>query len=500
MKRIFCLLLALLLICGGLAACKKDKGNDPVATAPENQQGEEDDNEYDKNGYLKDDLPNDVNYQGETVRVLGWTNTYGEYDIEVTDVKTEVESALYTRNVNVESRFGVSLRFETISGDYDTQDEFAATVKNSVFAENEMYDLIAAYSMCATVLARDGYLSDLTNLPYLNFEMPWWPSTLLENARIGDSLYYASGDISLAYLGSMFFLVVNNEMLAKYEISDVPSDDVLAGTWTMERMLEYTSGVYDDLNRNQMKDGADEFGLVIQSNVFLDGFIASCNLNFINISEDGVFSAGSDMTNISKGDDIINTLRTAFYSTDEALLDAGTDAVNAFIEGRALFISSHPQRLIATGGLEYAYGILPFPKYNTQQTQYYTNIGYTFSSYGILTQLQDKNRAALVMEALASEGYRNTTHTYYEENLKYRYASDDDVNVQMYDLIRSNPYFDPVRFLFKLLNDNGTNPAGIFRSNISNDSGTWSSKIGGILTNFNSYLEGLSSSFGELQS
>lgn len=495
MKRIIALLLALVFICAGLVSCNTtpdtpDAGDtttvdDDTTTAPVGDTPDEPKEEYDHKGYLKDNLPKDINLNEKPIRILGWSNPYAEYEIEsMSAANNNVESALYDRNLAVETRFNVVLDYNIIKGDYDHYGTYVNTVRTSALS-NEPYDMIAMYSMCGILLAQEGLLNDLNNLDYLDFDKPWWPKTLISTASIGSKLFYASGDISLAYLNSMMFLICNNDIMEQKKSDISPIDDVLDGTWTLSKMINYTENVYEDIHRNQEKDSLDQFGLAVQSGVFLDAFIASTNLNFININENGEFSAGADIVDESKGEEIINMLRAAFHETDDCIID--DNVADALKEGRALFMTCNAYRLV-TDKPTYSYAILPLPKYNAQQENYYTNIGFTYSLYAVPTQTSTPDDSALIMEALASEGYRNTTYAYYEVNLKCKFTSNDERNLKMFDIIKNYTYFDASRIMWDMLQNMGLNPVGFFRTNVQNDSGTWSSKIGGIRYSLNTYL------------
>ena len=116
-KRIMTLMLAILMLttivaCGGKT--------DPVATTEAAQGGAEatteattvatEDNNLDANGYWKDDLPEDLNYNGDVVSVLNWKAEENEFEItEQTGIL--VDDAIYNRNMTIEERLGVDLTF-----------------------------------------------------------------------------------------------------------------------------------------------------------------------------------------------------------------------------------------------------------------------------------------------------------------------------------------------------------------------------------------------------
>ena len=79
---------------------------------------------YDKDGYLKSDLPEDLNFGGETVTVLYWE------DVEHVEFESEeitgdiVKDAIYTRNIHVEEKLGVTLGFMHTKGNGSNISQF----------------------------------------------------------------------------------------------------------------------------------------------------------------------------------------------------------------------------------------------------------------------------------------------------------------------------------------------------------------------------------------
>ena len=74
MTRILSLLLCLVMVVGALASCKKQEEEGEtsatVATVPDGETQWE----TDENGYVKDTITDDMKYNGELVRILGWEN------------------------------------------------------------------------------------------------------------------------------------------------------------------------------------------------------------------------------------------------------------------------------------------------------------------------------------------------------------------------------------------------------------------------------------------
>lgn len=445
---------------------------------------------YDANGYLKDQLPNDIDYGNKEVNIVAWQNHFGEFDPDISSTD-QVDMAVYERNASVEERFGVELIYTIIPGDNNTQGDFVAAVENNLLTGDTVFDLVAAYSMSTMTMAADGVLENLIDCEYLDFDNPWWPKTLTSQATINGKLYGASGDIAVSYYYSMFLIVMNKSVWTNYSLEGDVVEDVKSGQWTIEKMLTYAQNVYEDKNSNG-KDASDNYGLIFDHSVPFDMFISGSNMKFVKQTDNGKIQLGDDIMDISKGDAIITKLATALQN-DYAYYGNKTDLSKALIRGQALFYPCSISKLGTdiADGINYEYYILPTPKYDTNQDHYYTNVGFTYTMYSIPKNGKVTDMPALLMEALASAGYRTSTDVLYEKKIKYQY-SNEAFNMEMFELIRSYPYFEISRFSYQLFEQRKMNPISIFRTCVTSygtAGANWSSKISSIKKMLSYYLE-----------
>ena len=76
--------------------------------------------------------------------------------------------------------------------------------------------------------------------------------------------------------------------------------------------------------------------------------------------------------------------------------------------------------------MESPYGLIPLPKWNEEQSNYYTFVHDQYSIGGIPVSVQDPAMTSAVMEALAAESYRYVTPAYYDVVLNGKYLRDAD--------------------------------------------------------------------------
>ena len=103
--RLLALLLALLTCLALIVACDSadtDSGDD------EDEDSGLIDDAYDVNGRLKDNLPKDLNYEGEEVTMLYWSDVENPEFEQETVTGDNVRDAIYDRNNQVEDRLNIT--------------------------------------------------------------------------------------------------------------------------------------------------------------------------------------------------------------------------------------------------------------------------------------------------------------------------------------------------------------------------------------------------------
>ncbi len=473
--RLLSVALACLMLPFGMLACANDDTQNPTDTsaAPsaDTTPAETEDSNLDANGYWKDDLPADLKFgtadNPQEFTLLVWDDVEHE-EFQIEELTGDlVSDALYNRNAKVESRLGVKLDFIRVNGNSDETNTFVSYVDNANRAGSQEFDMIGVYSLTGAALAARGLLLDLADLPYLNFEQPWWPDRLLSEAMVNNKLYFASGDISANALYMMYTCFFNKDLLNNYGLEN-PQELVQKNEWTYEKFFQLCEGVYADLNGNQEKDAEDQFGYM-SSGIHVDPWFYGGGNLFVEKNADGQLI----MSPTYYSEEVVNIIQfmnTQFWDTNDALYTSSVKHQTSFAEKRILFCIDRARvsfRNFAETDVQY--GIVPCPKYEATQDSYITVMGNPFSLYCLPVDCKDPEMAAAVMECYASEGYRQVTPAIFEITLKIKY-SDDATSAEMYDLIRESLSFDIGRIFSKSLVNQSD-----FRNALANNQNAWAS-------------------------
>jgi hypothetical protein len=113
----------------------------------------------------------------------------------------------------------------------------------------------------------------------------------------------------------------------------------------------------------------------------------------------------------------------------------GTNIQAAFEQGRALFYGEVMQCVMRMRQSETDFGILPFPKADAEQGEYYTNVHrFASSTVAIPVSVEDVERAGVIVEALAHGSMKYVKPAYYDIALKTKFARDDESS-EMLDIL-----------------------------------------------------------------
>ena len=457
--KLISLLCALVMLLSLFAACAETGSTDEtteeiasteaIATEPE----ETKDPNFDDEGYRKSTLP-ELDYKGEEINLLVWEDVERP-EFEVLESETGldiVKDAIYERNIKVESTLGVKFVWHEQAGDSNDLKAFVSYVQNC-YSSGVYYDIIATYSRTAASLSANALLTDLNTVDnsYLDFDMPWWPETMLETCSIRDSLFFISGDISTNLLHFMYAIYYNMDMLKNLGLED-PVAMVDNKTWTLDKLIEMTADLYQDADQSGKASDDDIYGFT--SNYYhLEAFYSGAGMKLLEPATDGKVLKISDDYTSQKTVDLVDKLASWFKQGDTYVNPAGGNLQNdlVFAEGRALFTQNRVYIADAQYGggrlrnADWEYGILPNPLYDENQENYITLLGNPFTLWCIMDNAADPSMSTAVIECMASEAYRKTTPALFENNMKYRYTPDSankGDGTRMFDIIRENISFD----------------------------------------------------------
>ncbi|MBO5275277.1 MAG: extracellular solute-binding protein [Clostridia bacterium] len=435
MKRITAALLLLSLILSA-ASCSQST---PETTAPETTAEV---TQTEAQETRESALPEKMDFEGTQITILcredeantSYINEFGAL-AETGDV---INDAIYMRNRLVEERLNVIINPFNMDGYYDNRKEFLDKVRNSVSAGDEGYDLVAGYAAYISTLATEGMLLNLADAPYIDYSMPWWNHSIIEEAGINGKNYFVTGDIGISYLGSAFVTYYNKMLAEDLGITGL-YDLVREGKWTKEKVSEYVKMASYDLNGDGKLDfDSDRWGFAANQ---ASEYLSAYDIRLTDY-ENGIPVLDID---VEKGVAALEWLQAFFYENEGAapmntVSASHTISLEMFESGRCLFYNSHLGRMIYLRGMEDDFGVLPIWKWDENQENYMTQTHDGISLFCVPVSCKNFDAVSAAMEALAEEGSYSVLPTFYDVALQSKFARDEE-SEEMMDLIKDSIVF-----------------------------------------------------------
>ena len=428
-------------------------------------------------GYLRqyDDLPFDLDYNDEKINILVWNTNQPEF-IQTEETEEARASSIFKRNNAVQDRLGVELNMVTETAGNGDNDPYAQRVSNLKASGLHDFDLLCCYSRTAGTLLANGLWRNLSNIEgsYIDIKKPWWPANIVDNLSINEDLYYVSGDISMTAIDQMQVIFFNKYLLnEKYEQEAAAAgfenatawiyNFVYEGKWTVDVFLDFIEGTYKDRDGSNTMNVSDIYGLSVNYRG-IAGMYNGCNLRMVQNDPNKILKLSDDFTS-TRTTKLVSKLGAMMNSGDawgdaHAANSAGS-CYQPFLNGNGYFLiqimDTAQTNLASNSNLQAGYGILPYPKYDTNQANYYTMLGNPFSIYGIYNDFEDRGDDAAtakmltaILECWASESYRKCTPVIFELNMQLKLSETQD-ETNMCEYVRVGIMFDMGRIFPQIL-------------------------------------------------
>ncbi len=447
LKKILTLLLALVMCSAALFGC---------ATGDTEETG--DGNTVSTDGSSDGDEIGDYDFGGADFTILARTETNYEH---IGSLGSDaVSQKVYERNEAVMSQFNVNLKVVEIEGSWDKRDSIITAMRAENMSPTGAYDLISTHSVYLGWMGMEGVTCDMAALTGIDFSKSYWNQNSYNELNVDGSCYMMIGDIGHTLYENISVMFVNTNVLENDNLLENGIDSLYEfvenGEWTWEKCYQIAENV---------GDGETSYGLLMNSHSMRASLIAQDLHIFTRNAETGRFymeTSANEHTvksvqNLSKFFARPNMYFASGWGIAESELNPIFAAGSALFYPQILGQAMNLQERMGTG-----YSIVPLPKYDEFQTDYYTICTDNVTGVAVLTCTKDPEMSGVITQALCMYGAELVTPEYYEKALKYRYNSDPK-SVEMLDKIRDSLTIEAVPTYF----DTGID-ADIFHPVISN--------------------------------
>lgn len=448
MKKSLIFLLCALFVVSAFASCAGNpadtgKVNDDTTAAVTETETEPEETEDQNYVMDPDTIAKATQFKGQTLTILANSGFWPADDLwREEDSEDPVDSAIYNRNLAVESKYGIKI---DIVEDTDVK----TTIKNAFKSGISDYDVAAFCAFEACPLASENIFQDLTQIDNLDLSKHYWDQGLFEGLSIDNKLFYITGDISTKANAGTFLMMFNKKLAADFDLDDL-YQVVRDGKWT----LDYLNNLlkehgYQDFNGDSKVGVEDVYGMGIQIEAYLAFYFGAGGRMVLKDSDQMPYLELNTEKNIS----IIDKIYT-ITQTDNMTIDAhdhlneppyssgeGFASTVAFKENRCLFYLSNAANILGLREMDADFGVLPTPKLDEAQKDYYSYVYHGVSLFVIPVMNKRTEFTGFALEALAAESYKTVTPAYYEQTLKRKSQRDAD-SWDMLDIVFRNRLWD----------------------------------------------------------
>ena len=389
---------------------------------------------------LYDELPTG-DYGEEEFSILSHSFTYAEYRLDAESLTGETFSdAVYNRTREVEERLNVKINVRYM--DYWSENA-QSEIMNVVMAGDDVYDCCFLGTSANLSALTGGIYLDLRSVDEFDFTKPWWYTKAFQYYEIDGMLYTAPNEASANIHDQMWSVFFNKSIAEDLGIDNI-YELVKSGKWTLDKLIEFTETAANDLDGDGKLGADDRWGLMTHN---------GSSYGFIHGAGEYVVESVDGIPVMKKLDDrlfgAIEKIRKVF-SLDSVMTNNkhqnsfGYTCVKGFSDGKSLFLAEVLGNAASLREMDMDFGIIPYPKYDEAQENYYTNYSPAANAVCIPKTCSDVSRAGTVIEVMSALGYRDIRPAYYDVVL-YGKTIRDEESRAMLDIIFDNVEADYLR-------------------------------------------------------
>ena len=440
MKKIALLLLIVMLITTIIACGETGGGNDAGnETTVTDGNGETTAEEAQP---LTDGLPN-VDMDGFTLRImhssataLSWLKTTLDVDQQTGDL---IDDEIFIRNSLIKERFNSNIQISEGAHFNDV----IATLSSSVLAGDDSYDVYMLYNI--TIVDNISYMADWNEVDYLNLGAQWWNPDASGVFNIGGKQYALAGNFSLNVHSTIYGFAFNKAMYENLGIKEDLYGLANDGKWTVDVLYSTAKNAISDVNGDGIFDENDIFGMHNAVKHTYNTILLGSGVKYTSKDAEGfpVFSLVDDEGAISKMMHIIElAMSDNFLYVAAGDVHDGSVPANFFKNGHALYAPVSLNIINELREMEDDIGILPAPKYDEKQAQYYAPAYGAELSILPLSYSDDRiDNVGIMLEALSFYSDQTILPVYKEKMLKTKLSRDVE-SEGMLDIIFNSVIFE----------------------------------------------------------
>jgi len=435
LSRILALFLMAVMLVSVLASCGGDKSGDdkPVETV-----------EGDENN------PNiaPVDYEGYEFTFICQPYTgqayQTDYMVAEADTGNTLYDAVYRRNALLQEKYNITFSIMEVK---DLREEVRMQMKGGTVE----FDLIVGRALYLATLARENNLYDLNTIERFDMTKPYWDQNAAKELTMGGKLYFTNCDLNVQEVG---FSVYFNKFLIEELKLESPYDLMDRNEWTIDKWAELclSTEVAKDVDGDGVQSVTDRYGTLYEHHngrmFFYGADLRATTNNEAGIPEVSIFKEDGKAVNVyNKVKEVFSSPTHSWDIDSMSSNDKGSYpdkwdyCRSLFCQDLYLFHYEGTNILHQFADMEHEFGILPFPKYDSNQKEYKTMYPRNCAMIAIPNMVENLERTANIIEDMNYYSSLVLKPAWYDTLLSRRYARDDESERSL-DLILAGRVYD----------------------------------------------------------
>jgi len=421
--------------------------NTTDASSADTQESNTAENQTTQEARIKPDLP-DVTFKGYEFKIMYRGPDSGVWECK--DVYSEAENgdaindAVYLRNKTVEDRYNIKIK--GIPASYNTIS--AAGIKKSVQAGSNDYDAIMLRQAELPALVTSGFLYDISKMPYIDLNKPWWDKNIAEQLSIDNKVFATTGALLISSNNACNVIFFNKKLIKDFSLDD-PYKLVGDNLWNMNKFAEMCKNISADLNNDGVFDENDRYGCIVRADTSPAMYYAAGSQT-TDKDDNGIpaisFGGEKDYAVLNRIIGLLADKTTVMLDGNFTglLIEKPNLLLECFANNQGLFYSDFLQSAEYMRGnlIKFEFGILPMPKYDENQSDYYSfaessNVSLLTIPVTSVSNNESLKRTGVILEAMAAESEYTLKLEFYKNALR-GYIYSDSESSEMLDKIIKN--------------------------------------------------------------
>ena len=374
------------------------------------------------------------------------------YQWNGTDILADEENgealndAVYKRNAFMRDTYNVIIDGIFCGGTSTSTSgsEMSSFITKSIMSGDSEFDAILTSPYDSIGYAANDYLLDLNTLDYLDLTRDYWDQNANKSLAMNGHIYITTGELTYIDNKATQILAFNKNMVDMYNVDD-PYETVRSGKWTIDKMIENSKLVSNDLNGDGAMDENDSYGLSYWQDAAFS--FTACS----GITYGKIVSGEPQLTFYSEKTVDLWSKMISYISSDLAFsrneyinkYASNVEMMKEMLENdQALYTWMVITEVITLRSSDADFGILPLPKYDENQEDYISNphaFGHTMLTVPVTTA--NPEETGFILEAFCAKSAEIVTPAFYDITLIGKSIRDDE-SAEMLNIIFNNKVYD----------------------------------------------------------